>query len=289
MFPVKTLCRVLHISTSAYYARLKTSAEPHLSQEAEAVREVFFRHSRRYGSRRIHEEMKAEGNSIGRHKVRRLMHEQQLRAIQPKRYVPKTPDSGHNLGYSENLLTGMKLPPEKPNLVIVGDITYLPLEDGSFAYLATWEDLFSRLVIGWEVEIQLQENLILAAFEKGLRRRGNLREAIVHSDRGGQYAGSRFRSLLKACECRQSMSRASESYDNAYAESLFSRYKAELMEGRPFSDVEEARMETFNYIEGYYNRIRRHSALGYISPEEYERKYYQKIKALTGIQRRSKS
>jgi transposase InsO family protein len=133
----------------------------------------------------------------------------------------------------------MKLPTERPNEVIVGDITYLPLQDGSFAYLATWADLFSRMVMGWEVENHLQEELIVVAFEKCLRKRGSLREAIVHSDRGGQYAGSRFRSLLKAAGCRQSMSRASESYDNAYAESLFSRYKAELMEGRAFASVEE--------------------------------------------------
>lgn len=121
----------------------------------------------------------------------------------------------------------------------------------------------------------MEESLILTAFEKGLRRRGEMRGAIVHSDRGGQYAAGRFRALLSAAGCRQSMSRAGETYDNAYAESLFSRYKAELLEGGAFSDVEEARAETFHYIEGYYNRVRRHSSLGYVSPEEYERKYYE--------------
>jgi putative transposase len=287
MFPVQTLCRVLRVSKSAYYASLKKDFERRDKSEARAVREVFHRHRRRYGSRRIREEMKAEGNSIGRHKIRRLMSEQGLRAIQPKRFVPRTTDSGHKLGYCENLLIGMKLPPSKPNEVIVGDITYLPLEGGSFAYLASWADMFSRLVLGWEVEDHLQESLIVVAFEKCLRRRGSLREAIVHSDRGGQYAGSRFRSLLKAAGCRQSMSRAGESYDNAYAESFFSRFKAELLEDGAFSDVEEARMKTFNYIEGYYNRIRRHSALGYLSPEEYERKYYREVeRTLTGNQRK---
>lgn len=245
------------------------------AQLQESVREIFYRHSRRYGSRRIEAELKSEGVEIGRHRIRRMMRDEGLRAIQPKRFVPKTTDSGHNLGYSENLLIGMKLPPEKPNEVIVGDITYLPLQDGSFVYLATWADLFSRLVMGWQVQDNLQESLILVAFEKALTRRGNLRGAIVHSDRGGQYAAGQFRSLLKASGCRQSMSRAEESYDNAYAESLFSRYKAELLEGGAFSDLEEARLETFNYIEGYYNRVRRHSSLGYVSPEEYERKYFE--------------
>lgn len=265
---------MIGIDRSSYYRSLKPRAgniEEVLS--GELVRKVFSRHARRYGSRRVEAELKAEGVGMGRHRIRRLMMEQGLRAIQPKQFVPKTTNSRHSLGYSENLLLGTKLPPESPSKIIVGDITYLPLQDGSFAYLATWADLFSRLVIGWDVQGHMQESLILAAFEKALRRRGQLREAIVHSDRGGQYASGNFRSLLKASGCRQSMSRAEESYDNAYAESLFSRYKAELLEGGAFSDLEEARLETFNYIEGYYNRVRRHSSLGYVSPEEYERKF----------------
>ena len=265
---------MIGIDRSSYYRSLKPRAGD--SEEILSgglILEVFSRHARRYGSRRIEAELKAEGVGISRHRIRRLMREQGLKAIQPKQFVPKTTNSRHTLGYSENLLLGMKLPPESPNKVIVGDITYLPLQGGGFAYLATWADLFSRMVVGWQVEEHMQESLILAAFEKALRRRGQLTAAIVHSDRGGQYAGGDFRSLLKAAGCRQSMSRAGESYDNAYAESLFSRYKAELLEGGRFKDVEEARLETFNYIEGYYNRVRRHSSLGYVSPEEYERKY----------------
>ena len=267
---------MLGVARSSYYRCVKPQVESdQAAQLRESVREVFFSHSRRYGSRRIEAELKSIGAGIGRHRIRRMMKEECLRAIQPRSFVPRTTNSGHNLGYCENLLIGRKLPPEKPNEVIVGDITYLPLEDGSFAYLATWADLFSRLVIGWEVDDSLEERLVIAAFEKGLRMRGQLRGAIVHSDRGGQYASGRFRSLLKATGSRQSMSRAAESYDNAYAESLFSRYKAELLEGGAFSGLEQARLETFNYIEGYYNRVRRHSSLGYVSPEEYERKYFE--------------
>lgn len=265
---------MIGIDRGSHYRGLKPRASN--GQEApsgEPVRKVFPMHARRYGSRRVEAELKAEGVGIGRHRIRRLMRGQGLKAIQPKRFVPRATNSRHDLGYSENLLLGMKLPPESPNKVIVGDITYSPLQGGGFAYLATWADLFSRLVIGWEVQDHMQESLILAAFGKGLRRRGQLREAIVHSDRGGQYASGKFRSLLKASGCRQSMSRAEESYDNAYAESLFSRYKAELLEGGAFTNLEEARLETFNYIEGYYNRVRRHSGLGYVSPEEYERKF----------------
>jgi putative transposase len=273
-FPVRDLCEALGVERSTYYRRVKRQAsQGKVDGIGKLVADVFWRHARRYGSRRIAAELRAEGAGVGRHRIRTVMREQVLKAIQPRSFVPKTTDSRHAMGYAENLLSGMQLPPSSPNEVIVGDITYLPLQDGSFAYLASWMDLFSRLVIGWQVEEHMQESLVIEAFEKAVNRRGQLREAIVHSDRGGQYASARFRRLLEGSGCRQSMSRAEESYDNAYAESLFSRYKAELLEGGAFADLEEARLETFTYIEGYYNRIRRHSSLGYVSPEEYERKF----------------
>jgi putative transposase len=253
--------------------REASESNPTRWTEAEAVREIFWRHSRRYGSRRIHAELLAKGAKVGRHKVRRMLREQGLRPIQPKSFVPRTTDSRHLLGYSPNLLLKEKLPPKKPKQVIVGDITYLPLADGGFAYLATWIDLFSRKILGWAIRDNMEERLIIEAMEMVVRRYAPLKEAIVHSDRGGQYAGRSFRRLLEKYRIRQSMSRAGETYDNAYAESLFSRYKAELLEDGVFPDLEVARIETFNYVEGYYNRLRRHSALGYLSPEEFERKY----------------
>src|SRR5262249_48903742 len=198
------------------------------------------------------------------------------RAIQPKRFVPRTTDSGHGQRMSPNLLLGRALPPEKPNEVVVGDITYLPLEAGGWAYLATWEDLYSRMIVGWQIEETLAEKLVLVAMQKAIFRRRPPKGLIVHSDRGGQYVGEAFRQLLELQGYEQSMSRAGESYDNAYAESLFSRYKAELLEDGAFADVEQARSETFSYIEGYYNRVRLHSSLGYLSPEEFERAYYQR-------------
>ena len=179
------------------------------------------------------------------------------------------------------------MPPTKPNEVIVGDITYLPLQDGGFVYLATWEDLFSRMIVGWKIDETMEEQLVTEALRKVIVKRQPLAGLIVHSDRGGQYASNGLRRLLQSRGYRQSMSRAGETYDNAYAESLFSRYKAELLEGGAFSDVEEARIETFDYIENYYNRVRRHSALGYLSPAEYEQKYYVKQQeALTKNQRK---
>ncbi len=274
-WPVRHLCQLLGVNAVSYYRSLK-EVEKADAGVAAAVKEVFWHHSRRYGSRRIYAELRAAGMKVGRHQVRRLLREQGLQAIQPRSFVPRTTASRHRLGYSANLLAGEKLPPEKPKQVIVGDITYLPLADGSFAYLATWTDLFSRKIVGWAVEEHMEESLVIAAFDMMVRRRGVLAEAVMDSDRGGQYAGKEFRRLLSKHGLRASMSRAGESYDNAYAESLFSRYKAELLEGGAFEDVEEARMESFNYIEGYDNRIRRHSSLGYVSPEEYERQYVEK-------------
>lgn len=268
------MCRLLGVSKSGYYAARQPSA-PLPCRLATALEQAFWRHSRRYGSRRLHAELQAEGHHIGRHRVRRLMREAGLRALQPRSFVPRTTDSRHGARMSPNLLLDRELPPSKPNEVMVGDITYLPLLGGGFVYLATWEDLFSRLVVGWQIEESLEERVVVEAMEKAIVRRRPATGLIVHSDRGGQYASNAFRELLKQHGDEQSMSRRAESYDNAYAESLFSRYKAELLEGGAFADVEQARVETFAYIEGYYNRVRRHSALGYLSPQEYEKKYYE--------------
>ncbi len=135
------MCLALGVDRSSYYRLVRPREDnPEEGHSRELVREVFFRNSRRYGSRRVEAELKAEGVEMGRHRIRRIMKAEGLRAIQPRSFVPRTTDSGHNLGYCENLLLGLKLPPSNPNEVIVGDITYLPLEDGSFAYLASWAD-----------------------------------------------------------------------------------------------------------------------------------------------------
>ena len=273
-FPKKEVFRLLRVDKSSFYRRQRLKKDE--DALALSVGQIFWRHSRRYGSRRIHAEMRAEGVSIGRHRIRKVMDASGLKAIQPKSFVPRTTNSCHSLGYSPNLLLEMKLPPAAPLRVVVGDITYLPLAGGGWAYLATWTDLFSRLILGWAVMDEMTEDLIIEAFLKLTRRVKLPALCIIHSDRGGQYASKKFRQLLKMNRCQQSMSRAGETYDNAFAESLFSRYKAELLEAGRFIDTEEARMETFNYIDGYYNRIRRHSSLGYLSPLDFEAAYRQR-------------
>jgi transposase InsO family protein len=198
-----------------------------------------------------------------------MMRRQNLQAIGPRRFRPRTTDSRHTVAPSPNLLREAQNAPLRPREVIVGDITYLPLRSGRWGYLASWQDQVSKRVVGWGVEERMTEELVIKAFEKAVNGGGVDRGTIIHTDQGSQYVSTKFRALLQANGCRQSMSRRGNCYDNAMAESFFSRYKAELLEGGVFEDVSQARSETFSYIEGY-NRVRRHSGLGYKSPEEFE-------------------
>lgn len=192
--------------------------------------------------------------------------------------MPRTTDSRQTVAPSSNLLLDEKNAPQKLGEVVVGDITYLPLSSGSWGYMASWQDKFSKRVVGWAVEERMTEELTIKAFEKVITGGSVESGTIVHTDQGSQYVSNNFRSLLEATGCRQSMSRRGNCYDNAQAESFFSRYKAELLEGGAFADIAQARGETFSYIEGYYNRERRHSALGYKTPEEFEREWEIRMK-----------
>ena len=274
-FAVADLCQTLGVSRSGYYAWRQR--RPPTDAATPLVTQLFWRHSRRYGVRRIVAEVQASGHRYGRRRVRRIMQAEGLRALQPKSFVPRTTDSRHGARMSPNLLPGLSV--ERPHQVFVSDITYLPLAGGRWAYLATWLDLYSRRITGWQVAQTMTAELVIGALRQSLGRVPPARGLIVHSDRGGQYVDTAFRQLLTAYGYQQSMSRAGETYDNAFAESLFSRYKAELLEDGVFRDVAEAQLETFDYIERYYNPLRRHSALGYVSPEQYERAYYQRAKA----------
>ncbi len=267
------MCRMLKVSYSGYYAY--TSGGSYLkSKQSEAlaakVKEIYWFHKRRYGSRRISAELKAEGIKAGRHRVRSVMRDQNLRAIQPRRFTPRTTVSD-NRRASPNLLKDAS--PTVPRSVLVGDITYLPLFGGKWCYLASWQDKVSKRVVGWKVAMRMTDDLVIEAIEKALVRGLVGINAIIHSDRGSQYSSLRFRKLLKQHGLRQSMSGKGNCYDNAQAESFWARFKTELVDGGVFRNVAEAISETFSYIDGYYNRIRRHSALGYLSPEQFERKF----------------
>lgn len=239
----------------------------------EQVKDVFERHRRRYGTRRVAAEFKAEGVKAGRFAVRTQMRRLGLRAIAPRRFRPQTTDSRHAALASPNLLLEAENAPRSPREVIVGDITYLPTRGGRWSYLASWQDKFSKRIVGWAVEDSMSEELVIKAFKQAVAGGAIKAGTIIHTDRGAQYVSTNFRALLAAQGCRQSMSRRGNCYDNATAESFFSRFKAELLEDGIFECVAQARSETFSYIEGYYNRVRRHSSLGYKSPEEFERDF----------------
>jgi putative transposase len=208
------LCQLLGVSRSGYYAWKERPERQ--DQLAPKVEEVFWFHSRRYGSRRIAAELRPKA-VIGRHRARRLMREQDLQAIQPRRFVPRTTDSNHGQRMSPNLFLERALKVDRPRQVIVGDITYLPLQTVDWAYLATWMDLFSRKIVGWQIADSMAAELVIEALRRAILRERLQAGMIVHSDRGGQYVDTEFRGLLNQHRFEQSMSRADETYDNAHA------------------------------------------------------------------------
>lgn len=240
------------------------------------VETVFWQNKRRYGFRRVAAQLNNSNTPISRYKARKLMAAGELKAIQPRSFVPKTTNSRHSYPIAPNLLKDKSIP-TAVNQVWVGDITYIPMADGSFQYLSVWMDLCSRKIVGWELQNHMRESLVRSSLQKALSNRKAAEHLIVHSDRGGQYGANEFRRLLAGAGIRQSMSDRDNPYDNAHMESCFSRLKAELMqEGRAFRDAENCRAEIFEFIEMYYNTKRLHSSLGYLSPNEYEKKLQQR-------------
>jgi putative transposase len=215
---------------------------------------------------------------IGRSCVQKVLRRENLRAIQPKSFKPQTTDSKHGLPVCANLLQNADNAPTGQGEVLVGDITYLRLADGSFCYLAVLQDKFTRRIVSWKVSERMTAQLVIDVFQQARRRGLITRNAVIHTDQGSQYVSVEYRRLLYIGGFRQSMSRKGNCYDNAQAESFFSRLKAELVENGIFESVEDARSEVFSYIEGYYNRIRLHSGLGYKSPLEFEKQLKLKTK-----------
>jgi putative transposase len=259
---ISYLCTLFEVSRTAYYRYKRGesyNADSKYNRPKHEIRIEFIRNMKRYGSRRIKASLNQNGTKIGRQKVAEIMRKEGLRAIQPRKFVPRTTDSKHGQRVSDNLLLNQPKP-GGPNQVWVSDITYMPLKDGKWAYLATWMDLYSRQIVGWQLADNMEENLVREPLERALLKRRVKSGLIVHSDRGGQYLSNNMKRLVATFTLKQSMSRADDPYDNANAESLWSRLKAELdMPKGGYESLEKLRSILFEYIDGYYNIRRLHS------------------------------
>lgn len=269
-FATTIVCDVLGICRSAYYAWRNGAPSERQVKEEEMIpllRALFWKHRRRYGARRLTSDLHDLGYPCSPRRVAKIMKDQGLRAIQPKSFVPKTTNSKHGLGYSPNLLLDAPTP-TKINELWVGDITYVPLRGGSFCYLAMLMDRYSRYIVGWYLDETMTENLVLPVLRMAIGDRQPPANLIHHTDRGGQYAGTRYRALLRRAAFRQSMNRADNCYDNAFMESCFGTIKTEL-EMTEYENHQAARSEIGDYID-YYLTERKHSALGYLTPRQFE-------------------
>lgn len=274
-FRISFLCRVMQVSRSGFYAwkaREPSARKQEDGQLLERIRGCFERSRGTYGSPRILRDLREQGYSCGRQRVMRLMRQAGLKpAVRPRFRV--TTDSRHSLPVADNLLA-RDFTASAVDLKWVSDITYLWTGEG-WLYLAVTLDLFSRRVIGWSMHTRLDRSLAVNAREAALCQRHPEAGLLHHSDRGSQYASGEFQACLRKEGIVCSMSRKGDCWDNAAVESFFGTLKQELVNRRSFVTREIARKEVFEYIEVWYNRQRRHSALGYLSPAEFERRALQ--------------
>lgn len=268
---VKRMCRLLGVSRSGYYGHVARRLDPPPSQDDRLVarmRAIHAAYEGAYGVRRMHRELVEAGETVSRKRVRRLMRDNGIRAVQTPRFI-KTTDSKHDLGYAPNLLR-QDFTATAADRVWVGDITYIWTAEG-WCYLAVLLDLYSRRVVGWAMDDNLRTDLPLRALQRALAARSPAPGLIHHTDRGSQYAARQYRKLLATWQVAQSMSDAGNCYDNAVAESFFASLKKERLHHAAFATRTEAYDAVESYIDGFYNPSRRHSALGYVSPLQYER------------------
>ena len=272
-WPVRVMCDALSVSPSGYYAWRSRPESPRKIANRELlvdIRRVYRQHRERYGAPRIHAELRAEGHTLSRKRVARVMRQHGIRARAPRRYRVCTTDSKHSLPVAENLLD-QNFVAERPDQVWLADITYIPTGEG-WLYLAVILDLFTRKVVGWAMRDHMRAELTIAALTMAIQRRRPRAGLVHHSDRGSQYAAGDYRDILRTAAIVQSMSRKGNCWDNAPIESFFGTLKTELVHQREYPDRDAARRDLFAYVEAYYNRRRLHSAIGYITPEQAEAK-----------------
>ena len=272
-YPVRLMCAVLEVSPAGYYAwRERPVSERAKSNAAllDTIRQVHHDSHGRYGSPRVHAVLKNQGRGISRGRIERMMHHHGIRAIMAKPRRVRTTDSRHGLPIAPNLVA-RDFTAKAANRVWLADITYIPTAEG-WLYLAAVMDLFSRRIVGWAMRDTMQVELASAALTMAIRQRKPQAGLIHHSDRGVQYASHAYRQTLSAAGITPSMSRKADCYDNAPMESFFHTLKTELVHHRDYKTRAEAQSDIFAFIEGFYNRTRLHSSIGYISPIQMELK-----------------
>jgi transposase InsO family protein len=265
------LCAAFGVSRSGYHAwktrppSARQRADETLSQ---TLCQAHAASRQTYGSPRLLAALRQQGHHTSRRRVRRLMRQQALHTVVPRRFVPQTTDSRHDQPIAPNRLAQGPAP-TGPNQVWVGDITYVQTQEG-WLYVAAVLDRWSRRVIGLAMDGHMESTLVGAALHQALHQRQPAAGCVHHTDRGSQYASAAYREQVGAAGLLASMSRAGNCYDNAAMESFWSRLKTELVHRRDFASREQARRAIFEYVEVFYNRTRLHSALGYKSPVDFE-------------------
>jgi putative transposase len=267
-FPVQVMCAVLGVSRGGYYAWASRAESVRAADDralAAAIRAAHEASRGRYGSPRVHAELRARGRRVGRKRVARLMRGMGLAARRRRRFR-RTTDSKHALPIAPNLLE-RNFTAEAPDRVWLADLTYIWTAQG-WLYLAVVLDLYTRRVVGWAMAEHLRHELTLAALDMAIVRQRPVPGLVHHADRGVQYAAHGYRARLRHHGMVCSMSRKGDCWDNAPMESFFATLKGELVEEADYQTRDEARADLFQYIEGFYNQRRLHSGLGYLTPEQ---------------------
>ena len=270
VFPIRCMCETLEVSPSGYYAWRNRPECRRKREDRRLVLEIKAIHMENrgaYGSPRIHAELKARQMRHGKKRVARLMRENGIRAKQKKKFRATT-DSNHTYPVAPNLLL-RNFEADMPDRKWLADITYIPTREG-WLYLAAIMDLFSRPIVGWSMSRRMTKELVLKALAMAVEHRRPGPGLIHHSDRGSQYACGDYQQALRSHGMICSMSRKGDCWDNAPMESFFHTLKTELVHHRDYQTRNQAKADIFEYIEVFYNRSRRHSALGYMTPAQYE-------------------
>jgi putative transposase len=270
-WPVRLTCEVLDVSPGGYYRWRRRPPGPREERRAILAAEIHAIHGEvkaRYGSPRIHAELVARGHACCVNTVAKLMRRHGI-AARTRRKFRRTTDSNHGRPVAENILD-RGFEPESADRAWTADITYIPTREG-WLYLAAVEDLHSRRIVGWSMSERIDSRLVVDALEMATSHRLPGAGLVAHSDRGSRYASEHYRRALAEHGIVCSMSRRGNCWDNAPMESFFATLKKELVHDEDYATRAEARASLFEYIEVFYNRVRRHSALGYKSPIEYER------------------